>query len=142
MESIIEQCKRKYFELGPSKIHGVGLIAIRAIPKNTFLFEDPIKAEFIPYEVLYSNGVQKGVIKSLNKHFAHTTEGIELPSNINYIQYVNFINHSKNHNTRCISNEYSNKYYTNRRIKKGEELCINYFEDDYCPSCVDFKDKS
>ena len=142
MESIIQQCKDKYFELAPSKIHGVGLIAIRSIPKDTFLFEDPIKAEFIPYETLYNNGVQKGVIKSLNKNFAHDKKGIWLPNNTNYIQYVNFINHSKQHNTRCISDSYSNKYYTNRRIRNGEELCINYFEDDYCPSCVDFKDKT
>lgn len=142
MESIIQQCKDKYFELAPSNIHGIGLIAIRSIPKDTFLFDDPIDAQFIPYETLYSNGVQKGVVKSLNKHFAHTKEGIELPLNINYIQYVNFINHSKQHNTRCVSDSYSNKYYTDRRVQKGEELCINYFEDNYCPSCVDFKDKT
>ena len=141
MESIIQQCRDKYFELAPSKIHGIGIIAIRSIPKDTFLFEDPIKAQFIPYETLYSNGVQKGVIKSLNKHFAHNKEGIELPTNINYIQFVNFINHSKQHNTRCISDLHSNKYYTNRRIQNGEELCINYLEDDYCPSCIDFKVK-
>ena len=53
-----------------------------------------------------------------------------------------FINHSKQHNTRCASDSHSNKYYTNRRVQKGEELCINYFEDDYCTSCVDFKDKN
>ena len=142
MESIIQQCKDKYFELGPSNIHGIGLIAIRSIPKNTLLFEDPIKAQYIPYELLYSNGVQKGVIKSLNKHFAHDKNGIELSANINHIQYVNFINHSKQHNVRWSHDEYSNKYYTNRKVKKGEELCINYLENNYCVSCVDFKDKS
>ena len=50
MESIIQQCKYKYFELAPSKIHGIGLIAIRSIPKDTFLFDDPIDARFIPYK--------------------------------------------------------------------------------------------
>ena len=52
MESIIQQCKDKYFELGPSNIHGIGLIAIRSIPKNTLLFENTIKAQYIPYELL------------------------------------------------------------------------------------------
>tara|TARA_B100001248_G_C27379308_1_gene456075 strand:- start:427 stop:855 length:429 start_codon:yes stop_codon:yes gene_type:complete len=142
MQNIIQQCKDKYFELGPSKIHGIGIIAIRSIPKETFLFEYKNKSKYIPYDLLYSNGIQKNVIKSLNKNYAHDKKGIELSTDINNISYVNYINHSNNHNVNWINKNDLTKYYTNRRIKKGEELCINYLSNNYCVECLDFKDKS
>lgn len=141
MDSIIKQCKDKYFELGTSKIHGIGLVAIRSIPKNILLFEHLTRSIYIPYDVLYSNGIQKGVVKSLNKNYAHDKYGIELDTNINDISYVNYINHSKKHNVTWKSNGNLTSYYTNRQVRKGEELCINYLENDYCPSCIDFKVK-
>ena len=141
MDSIIEQCKDKYFELYPSKIHGIGIIALRTIPKDTFLFEYSKPSKYILYDDLYKNGIQKSVVKSLNKNYAHDKYGIELPNNINSISYVNYINHSNNHNVRWVQlNEYTTQYYSNRKIKKGEELCINY--NNYCDSCIDFKIKN
>ena len=38
MESIVEQLKNIWIQLGPSKIHGLGIIAIRDIPKGTIIF--------------------------------------------------------------------------------------------------------
>lgn len=140
MDKIVKQCKEKYFELSLSKIHGIGIIALRMIPKDTFLFEYSNKTEYILYDDLYKNGVQKSVVKSLNKNYAHDKYGIELPENINSISYVNYINHSKNNNVKwLIIDDYSTKYYTNRKINKGEELCISY--KNYCDSCIDFKIK-
>ena len=141
MENIVKQCKEKYFELGSSKIHGIGIIALRMIPKDTFLFEYSNPSKYILYDNLYKNGVQKSVVKSLNKNYAHDKYGIELPDNINNISYVNYINHSNNNNVKWISlDNYTTKYYTNRKIKKGEELCINY--NNYCDYCMDFKIKN
>ena len=36
MDSIIKQCKDKYFELGPSKIHGIGIINFKNDSKRYF----------------------------------------------------------------------------------------------------------
>ena len=35
----IEKLNEIYFEIGVSKLHNIGLIAIRTIPKNTLLFK-------------------------------------------------------------------------------------------------------
>ena len=48
------------------------------------------------------------------------------------------MNHSYNPNLYFNNN----CYYSRKKIKKGEELTLNYKENDYCINCVDFRVKS
>lgn len=87
------------------------------------------------YIDLKKNGIGEDVINNLKKMFAHNDKYLELPENYGgEIHYVNFLNHSPKGNIYYLDGN----YVTKRRIKKGEEIVINYNEDNYCPSCLDF----
>ena len=53
MDNIIKQCKDKYFELYPSKIHGIGIIALRTIPKILF-YLNILNLQNIYYMMIYT----------------------------------------------------------------------------------------
>ena len=54
--------------------------------------------------------------------------------------YVFYLNHSKDNNIKCINEKGTNKYYTIKKIKKGEEIVINYL-DNYAINSLTFTDK-
>lgn len=140
---MVDNLKKIYYQIAPSKINGVGLIAIRSIPKNTLLFKATNEnVKYYKFEELRKKNIPLSVIKVIKKYYAHDKNGIEIPDNFfsnTHFTIVSYINHSNN------SNVYFNfdtmSYYTKRRIKKNEELTINYSENDYCSDCIDFKIK-
>jgi len=137
---MLNKLNKIYFEVAPSKITGVGLIAIRDIPKGTFLFKatNP-EVKYYTYKYLRDNGIPLSVIKMIKKYFANDKKGIELPIDFyddTFLQIVFYINHSNNPNVKHIDS--SNSYVTKRKIKKNEELTINYNTNDYCPECIHF----
>ena len=139
MISVVEQLKNIWIQLGPSKIHGLGIIAIRDIPKDTtiFHFANDSIVEY-SYDYLLKNGVDKETIKIMKKYYAHNDKTIQLPYKINPMHYVHYINHNLKPNVYY----YNGNYITRRNVKKNEELTISYLENNYCPDCIDFKDKT
>ena len=143
LDEIINQYDNIFYQIGPSKIHGIGLIAIVDIPKNTLVLENNTsKNKYINYSELKKRNINIDTINTIKKYFAHDSNGIELPVNFDKynMKLVSYINHSTNNN---IDHEYVNnltKYYSNKDIKKGEELTVNYLNN-YCSTCVDFKEK-
>ena len=140
---MIDDLKKMYFQIAPSKISGIGLVAFRSIPKNTLLFKATnYTIKFYTYKELRDIGIPLSVLKVIKKYYAHNKKGIEIPddffSNTHYT-IVSYINHSPNSNVLFIPSTMS--YVTKRRIKKDEELTIDYNENDYCPDCIDFKPK-
>ena len=123
-----------YCRLAPSTINGIGVFAIRDIPKGTNPFKtlNPNKDDIItitPNE-LKKEGINENTIKLCKDVFG----GFEPrecdiyhygPNDINIMFYMN---HSTNNNIDVI--ELNNSVYygfiTNRDIKTGEELFINY----------------
>lgn len=146
MERKINQYKGMYFKIGRSNIQGVGLIAIRKIPKNTLVLTSDVNdCNFVSYENLRKYGIDESTIEMLSHLYAKTSEGIELPDVYNKnkpYEFVNYINHSENNNIDFIGNNNIIKYYSNRDIEPGEELVINYEKDGYSSEPNDFKDKS
>jgi SET domain-containing protein len=76
--------------------------------------------------------VDKNVVKILDDFFGHTEKNIKrydvLYQGPNYINISFYLNHSKNNNIDIVEDlvmEYFG-FRTNRLIKKGEELTINY----------------
>jgi SET domain-containing protein len=131
-----------YCRLAPSKIHGIGVVAIKDIPKNT----DPFKlsaGKCIKYNLIdvSENEIKKldgGIKKIITDFISPVIENNEkiysIPENgFNGMDISFYLNHSdKNniglkHDTGC---EFFS-FHTLRKIKKGEELTIDYkdYED-------------
>ncbi len=110
--------------LGVSKIHGIGVIAIREIPKNTPLFE------FDNTEIVWVNSDQLAdlppKIKLLYEDFCVLKETSSLygcPKNFNQLTMAWYLNHSDNPNV-VIDEVYN--FHTKSYIQEGEELTVDY----------------
>jgi len=121
-----------YCRLGVSKIQGVGVIAITDIKKGVNPFN--MTGDKCPnYRVVTftEEEVEKlpqHVIK-LVKDFISPTDGLyQIPlKGFNSIDITFYLNHSKNNNLDIVeSNCVYLEFVTNRLIKQGEELTINY----------------
>ena len=122
-----------YCRIGVSKISGVGVIAIRDIPKNT----DPFKTlnnkndEIIMLTDKDVSGLDKNVLKIINDFFGSGDKKKKydvLASGANNINVSFYMNHSDKPNIDIVEDDTSDYYgfRTNRRIKEGEELTIDY----------------
>jgi SET domain-containing protein len=115
-----------YARLRPSKIHGIGVFAIRTIDKGVFIFtgdENPIvwinKADLgnLPLEIekLYQDFA---VIKNNDTLYG-------CPKNFNVLTVGWYLNHSEDPNVGCkIEEDY--EFYALRDIKPDEELTVDY----------------
>ncbi len=111
-----------YTRLKPSSIHGVGVFAIRDIPKGSYIFEpDDDRTVFIPAS---ETKVLLPEIRRLYQDFCVLEgETYECPSNLNKLTPSWFLNHSQNPNVAADS---SLKFYAIRDIKAGHELTTDY----------------
>lgn len=112
-----------YVRLRPSKLHksGVGVFAIRPIPRNTKLFAD--ENEEVSWTSKMSIPKNKA-LKKLYDDFAIIKDGYYgCPTSFNRLTPAWFMNNSNKPNTRCDDNY---DFYTKRAIRTGEELTIDY----------------
>jgi hypothetical protein len=112
-----------FTRLCPSKIHGIGVFAIRDIPKDTYIFSgDNSKVVWVKKSEIQK---QDAAIKQLYDDFCiiqGNTYGC--PDNFNNLNVGWYLNESKkNPNVRCDPNY---DFYALRDIKTGEELTVNY----------------
>ena len=117
-----------YARIGRSRIHGVGVLAIRDIPRGTWLFrgEDEhvvwvrrARIRRLPPELrkLYTDfGMAWG-------------ERIGVPRTLNMLSVGWYLNHSYRPNVEA---DEDGRFHALRRIRKGEELTADYrtFSDD------------
>ena len=115
-----------YARIAPSKIHGVGVIAIRNIPKGTKIFPEDdseliwkkrsaLKLDKLPLEFkqLYN---QFCLIKDKGETYG-------CPKSFNLMTVAWYLNHSKNPNVGC-DEDYT--FFALKDIEKGEELAADY----------------
>ena len=128
---LIENLNNTYCSFGCSKVHGVGVVAIRDIPSGA----DP----FPPVIPEHTTGLTEDDLKKLPKEVRVKIESIFVSVNGIYQVYnlglnsmgVRFhVNHSKDpniavNNNAIVTSGY-NPFITLREIKKGEELCWDY----------------
>jgi len=123
-----------YCRIGVSKVHGVGVIAIKDIPKGTNPFStlSKEKDKIITLSKDDIKDIHPNVRKILTDFF-----GDKKRDNFdtyaygpNYINISFYMNHSDKPNIDVIEDTKNNyfTFITNRKIKKGEELFINYNE--------------
>jgi SET domain-containing protein len=117
-----------YCRLGVSKISGVGVICIKPIPKgiNPFKTFEKNKTKIIELNNNDLKNMTKNVKILINDFFGDdSTYDVIDPNSINISFYVN---HSENNNLNMTEDKNSEyiSFITNREIKIGEELLINY----------------
>lgn len=114
-----------YTRLMPSKIHGVGVFAIRDIPKNTIIFNEEEAAK---EEISVSKEAIKELdseIKKLYEDFCVTENNryTYCPDSFDLVTVAWYVNHSKNPNVKYGRDD---NFVALRDIKKGEELTADY----------------
>ena len=111
-----------YVRIAPSRIHGVGLIAIVSIPKGTDLFPtDNAELTWIQVDDLPSMPLAQ---RQLYDDFCirrGNTYGC--PRNFNDLTMSWYLNHSNAPNV-CCDSEY--RFFALRDIRVGEELTVDY----------------
>lgn len=116
-----------YCRLGVSKIHGVGVIAIRNIPKGFDPFSSPIpRARWIKCHKSELASMPAPVLNMIGDFFTYETDGsIWLPeSGLNGIDVSFFMNTSEQPNIETVDGGIN--FVTMRQIKVGEELTVDY----------------
>ena len=123
-----------YCRIGVSKVHGVGVIAIKDIPKGTnpFYTLSKEKDKIITLSKDDIKDIHPNVRKILTDFFGDKKrDNYDVYAyGPNYINISFYMNHSDKSNIDVIEDTENNYYsfITNRKIKKGEELFINYNE--------------
>ena len=111
-----------YTRLRPSHIHGVGVFAIRKIPRGTYIFaqdDEPIV------------WVDKKSIRKLPKSVRELYDDFCIikgsrygcPKSFDCLTPSWYLNHSNNPN---VASDQEVRFYALRDIKKGEELTVDY----------------
>jgi len=125
--------------LGRSKVHGVGVIAIRNIPKDTKIFET---VRPVPYNVVW---LSESELVDLPPEVARMIRDFHLPTldeqkqkqfpvaanGLNALDVSFFLNHSDKPNVRLISNPQHDymEAVTTCQVRKGHELLMNYTQE-------------
>jgi SET domain-containing protein len=123
-----------YCRIGVSKVHGVGVIAIKDIPKGIMPFAtlSKEKDKIITITDDDIKNINPNVRKILKDFFGDKNSKVYdvYAYGPNYINISFYLNHSDKPNIDVIEDTDNNyfSFITNRKIKKGEELFINYNE--------------
>jgi hypothetical protein len=132
MEKLVKNLKNDvYCRIKPDKFGGVGVFAIKDIPKGV----DPFvltKKNSIPVVMVPDKIVKKlpQGVKKMVKDFYHKENGMwgipKLGLNGNDISY--YLNTSKTPNVSVVNTKSCNlmTFKTNKKIKSGQQLFINY----------------
>lgn len=125
-QQLREKLEHTYCRIQPSSIHGVGVFAVRDIPKgiDPFYGSGDLDAQRFTKEELH--GLDPEVLRLLDDFLVFDEDGsVEIPEEgINGLTMAFYVNHSDNPN--LISPDNGLSFRTNRTIKKGEELTAEY----------------
>ena len=127
---LLKNLEQTYCGFGVSKVHGIGVIAIRDIPIsiNPFPLLLPEKVVNITEEELQA--LPKEIISKVKDIFISVNGIYQIYSlGLNQMGIRFYMNHSKNPNIAVNKKAFISGYYpfiTLRKIEKGEELFWDY----------------
>ena len=127
-ELIIDLRDNVYCRIAASSLHGVGVFAIRDLPKGTNPFQGSGDPEIVavPAALVFENSEITDEVKALVKDFYAVEKGVIYFSDhgFNRLDISYYMNRSDNPNVEFIAANYTVR--TTRDIKKGEELTVDY----------------
>jgi len=125
-KEFLKNIKNVYCRIKPSKINGVGVFAIKNIPKNINPFQKLTKSKWLKLNINLMKKIDKNVLNMIKGFFAIKKDGTfwAPKGGLNDINISFFMNNSNNPNVNILGDEFK----TYRIIKKGEELTINYLD--------------
>ena len=113
-----------YCRLGVSKVHGIGVFAIKPIPKGVNPLKSKMKYKDVPFTHKELKGVPASVKKQMKIFCYFDKDKFLVPSlGLNSMDLAVYLNHSKNPNVQFKKND---KLVTLKSIKVGEELMMDY----------------
>jgi hypothetical protein len=123
-ELLLRLREHQYCELRPSPIHGIGVFAIRAVPKGI----DPLHSNFKDREIRIPKESVAGLpagLRRLLKTFCYYDEAeFWIPSSgLNVARLSIYLNHHKQPNLEMLKD---GSFRTLRRIARDEELTMDY----------------
>lgn len=129
-KEILNNLKNTYCRLKPSKIDGIGVFAIKDIPKGKNPFLKTKNNKWRKFNMSEFKKIDKGVIKMIDDFFViEKNNTVYIPeTGLNGIDISFFVNNSKNPNLKIIEdgkNEALN-FKTIKKIEKDEELTVSY----------------
>lgn len=114
--------KDAYVRLAPSTIHGVGVFAIRDIPRGAPVFGDDDEPTTVVPAALVKR--LKPELRILYEDFCVLHGQVYIcPASFNLLTPSWYLNHSETPNVAC---DESLRFFALRRIPKGEELTADY----------------
>jgi len=127
---IVRNLKKTYCRLQSSKIDGVGVFAIRDIPKSINPFPVIRKEKWYRIPVSKLKGLDKEVMRTIDDFQVIEKDDTVWLSDaaMNGMNISFFANNSNKPNLRRIP---SGEFITIKKIKKGEELTVSYGTYDY-----------
>jgi SET domain-containing protein len=123
---IIKSLKNTYCRLKPSKIEGVGVFAIKEIPKGMNPFKGLKKQKWIKFQMSELAGLEKEILDLVDSFFVIKINGTVWisESGLNGMDISYFLNDSKKPNIKTTDDGVN--FVTLKKIKKGEELTVAY----------------
>lgn len=120
-----------YARIGRSRVHGVGVIALRDIPAGTYVFRgEDERVVWVPRAEV--RRLPKAV-RDLYVDFGMLWgDQLGVPRNFNRLSVGWYLNHSKSPNVEA---DDDGRFFALRRIRRGEELTADYrtFADEALP---------
>lgn len=117
---ILGRLNRVYCRLKPSPIHGVGIFAIKPIPKGTNPFKDSYQAQ---NAILINKRKIPEQYTDLLQDYHPTDDNNQVlsdyPNQIIWTNYLNYVNEGMEPNIQLMEN---GEWLTLRDISEGEEL--------------------
>ena len=125
-QKILINLKNTYCRLKPSKIEGVGVFAVREIPKGKNPFLGIKKQAWHKFHISELKSLGKEIVPLIDSFFVIHNDGAVYISDscLNGMDISYFLNDSKKPNIKTIDD--GENFITLRKIKRGEELTVAY----------------
>lgn len=124
LKRVLRDC---YCRLQPSKIHGIGVFAVRDIPKGKNPFQTLPKYDAIGYARITDNelnALPPKLSELIRALFIPTNGTMYIPNHgMNFIRLNCYLNHSMKPNMRTRDGY---NFMATRKIMVGEELTVDY----------------
>jgi SET domain-containing protein len=113
-----------YCKLGVSPIHGIGVFAVRPIPKGIYPLKSYLRIKEIDISKKLIKDLPKGVRQQIDTFCYYDKKKVSIPTiGLNSFDVAVYLNHSKTPNLRF---KKAGVLVSLRDIAEGEELFIDY----------------